>query len=154
MKISKHSIVSIHYELTNDSGETLDSSEGQDPLTYLHGTGSLIPGLERELEGKQVGDDLTAVITPADGYGEQDDTLIRDIPRSAFGDVDDLSPGMQFQGGGEGEAPQVFTITKITGDQVTVDGNHPLAGMTLKFDVSIESIRDATSEELDHGHVN
>jgi FKBP-type peptidyl-prolyl cis-trans isomerase SlyD len=120
MKISKHSIVSIHCELTNNSGETLDSSEGQDPLTYLHGTGSLIPGLERELEGKQVGDDLTAVITPADGYGEQDDTLIRDIPRSAFGDVDDLSPGMQFQGGGEGEAPQVFTITKITGDQVTV----------------------------------
>ncbi|MDG2071866.1 MAG: peptidylprolyl isomerase [Pseudomonadales bacterium] len=154
MKISKHSIVSIHYELTNDSGETLDSSEGQDPLTYLHGTGSLIPGLERELEGKQVGDDLTAVITPADGYGEQDDALIRDIPRSAFGDVDDLSPGMQFQGGGEGEAPQVFTITKITGDQVTVDGNHPLAGMTLKFDVSIESIRDATPEELDHGHVH
>ena len=140
--------------MTNDSGETLDSSEGQDPLTYLHGTSSLIPGLERELEGKQVGDDLTTVITPADGYGEQDDALIRDIPRSAFGDVDDLSPGMLFQGGGEGEAPQVFTVTKITGDQVTVDGNHALAGMTLKFDVSIESIRDAMPEELDHGHVH
>ena len=112
MKISKHSVVSIHYELTNDSGETLDSSEGQDPLTYLHGTGSLIPGLERELEGKQVGDELTAVITPVDGYGEQDDALIRDIPRSAFGDVEDLSPGMQFQGGGEGEAPQVLRSLK------------------------------------------
>lgn len=154
MKIAKHSVVSIHYELTNDSGETLDSSEGQGPLTYLHGTGSLIPGLERELEGKQVGDELTAVITPGDGYGEQDDTLIRDIPRSAFGDVEDLSPGMQFQGGGEGEAPHVFTVTKITSDQVTVDGNHPLADMTLNFDVSIESIRDATPEELDHGHVH
>lgn len=154
MKITKHSVVAIHYELTNDSGETLDSSEGQDPLTYLHGTGSLIPGLERELEGKQVGDELTAVITPSDGYGELDNALIRDIPRSAFGDVEDLSPGMQFQGGGEEEAPQVFTVTKITGDQVTVDGNHPLAGMTLNFDVSIESIRDATPEELDHGHVH
>lgn len=154
MKIAKHSVVSIHYELTNDSGETLDSSEGQDPLTYLHGTGSLIPGLERELEGRQVGEELTAVITPGDGYGEQDDALIRDIPRSAFGDVEDLSPGMQFQGGGEGEAPQVFTVTKIAGDLVTVDGNHPLAGMTLNFDVSIESIRDATPEELDHGHVH
>jgi FKBP-type peptidyl-prolyl cis-trans isomerase SlyD len=128
MKISKHSVVAIHYELKNDSGETLDSSEGQDPLTSLHGTGSLVPGLERELEGKQVGEELTAVITPGDGYGEQDDALIRDIHRSAFGDVEDLSPGMQFQGGGEGEAPQVFTVTKITGDQVTVDGNHPLAG--------------------------
>ena len=128
MKISKHSVVAIHYELKNDSGETLDSSEGQDPLTSVHGTGSLVPGLERELEGKQVGEELTAVITPGDGYGEQDDALIRDIHRSAFGDVEDLSPGMQFQGGGEGEAPQVFTVTKITGDQVTVDGNHPLAG--------------------------
>jgi len=154
MKVIEHAVVSIHYVLTDDSGETVDSSEGQDPLTYLHGTDALVPGLERELQGKQEGDELTAVITPADGYGEQDDALIQEIPRSAFGDVEELSPGMQFQGGAEGDDPQVFTVTKIEGDQVTVDGNHPMAGKTLNFYVSIENIREATPEELDHGHVH
>ena len=154
MKIGTHAVVSIHYVLTDDTGEEIDSSTGQEPLTYLHGTGHLIPGLERELDGKEAGDELIAVISPEDGYGEQDETLIRQIPRTAFGDIENIEPGMQFRAGGNDDDVQVITVTKVEGDDVTVDGNHPLAGMTLNFSVSIESVREASPEEIDHGHVH
>lgn len=143
----------MHYVLTDGTGEEIDSSTGQEPLTYLHGTGHLIPGLERELDGKEAGDELIAVISPEDGYGEQDETLIRQIPRTAFGDIENIEPGMQFRAGGNDDDVQIITVTKVEGDDVTVDGNHPLAGMTLNFSVSIQSVREASSEEIDHGHV-
>tara|TARA_E500000331_G_scaffold358061_1_gene422482 strand:- start:1651 stop:2115 length:465 start_codon:yes stop_codon:yes gene_type:complete len=153
MKIGTHAVMSMHYVLTDDTGEEIDSSTGQEPLTYLHGTGHLIPGLERELDGKEAGDELIAVISPEDGYGEQDETLIRQIPRTAFGDIENIEPGMQFRAGGNDDDVQIITVTKVEGDDVTVDGNHPLAGMTLNFSVSIQSVREASSEEIDHGHV-
>ena len=143
----------MHYVLTDGTGEEIDSSTGQEPLTYLHGTGHLIPGLERELDGKEAGDELIAVISPEDGYGEQDETLIRQIPRTAFGDIENIEPGMQFRAGGNDDDVQIITVTKVEGDDVTVDGNHPLAGMTLNCSVSIQSVREASSEEIDHGHV-
>lgn len=154
MKIEDNRVVSIHYVLTNETGETLDSSEGQDPLTYLHGTGSLIPGLERELAGKAVGDELEAVISPADAYGEQDDALIREVSRSAFEGVESLEPGMQFQANGENDAVQLITVVKVEEELVTVDANHPLAGVILNFSVKIEDVRGASGDEISHGHVH
>lgn len=154
MKIETNKVVSIHYELTNEAGETLDSSSGKDPLTYLHGTGALIPGLEKELEGKNQGDELTAVIPPEQAYGELDQNLIRDVDRAAFGDVEKLEPGMQFQASGNNDSVQVISVVEVKEDVVTVDANHPLAGMTLTFDVKVDDVREATEEELAHGHAH
>jgi FKBP-type peptidyl-prolyl cis-trans isomerase SlyD len=154
MKIETNKVVSIHYELTNEAGDKLDSSSGKEPLTYLHGTGALIPGLEKQLEGKNLGDELTAVIPPAEAYGEPDDKLIRDVDRSAFGDVEKLEPGMQFQARGENDSVQVISVVDVKEDTVKVDANHPLAGMTLKFDVKVDNVREATEEELAHGHAH
>jgi FKBP-type peptidyl-prolyl cis-trans isomerase SlyD len=154
MKIETNKVVSIHYELTDEAGDTLDSSSGKDPLTYLHGTGALIPGLEKELEGKNQGDELTAVIPPEQAYGEPDQNLIRDVDRAAFGDVEKLEPGMQFQASGNNDSVQVISVVEVKEDVVTVDANHPLAGMTLRFDVKVDDVREATEEELAHGHAH
>jgi FKBP-type peptidyl-prolyl cis-trans isomerase SlyD len=153
MQISQDSVVSIHYTLTSDAGEVIDSSSGSDPLTYMQGHGNLIPGLERELVGKQVGDKLTVRIAPADGYGEQDDALIQAIPRSAFGGTNEILVGMQFQANSN-QGPHTVTVTQVADDVVTVDGNHPLAGKHLNFAVEIIDVRAAAEEELSHGHVH
>ena len=153
MQIAQDSVVSIHYTLTSDSGEVIDSSSGADPLTYLQGHGNLIPGLERELEGKQSGDKLTVRIAPADGYGEMDDTLIQAVPRAAFAGAPDIQVGMQFQAQSN-HGPRTVTVTKVETDVVTVDGNHPLAGKHLNFAVEIIDVRAASEEELSHGHVH
>jgi FKBP-type peptidyl-prolyl cis-trans isomerase SlyD len=153
MQIAQDSVVSIHYTLTNDAGEVLDSSSGGDALVYLQGHGNLIPGLERELDGKKAGDKLTVRIAPVDGYGEQDAGLIQDVPRSAFAGVADIQVGMQFQAQSN-HGPRTVTITKVEGDSITVDGNHPLAGQHLNFAVEITEVRAATEEELSHGHVH
>jgi len=153
MFIGQDSVVSIHYSLTNDAGEVLDSSSDSDPLTYLQGHGNLISGLERELRGKQAGDKLKVRIAPADAYGEQDATLIQEVPRSAFGANNSLEVGMQFQAESN-HGPHTVTITKMVDDTITVDGNHPLAGQHLNFDVQVVEVRTATEEELSHGHVH
>ena len=153
MKISKDVVVSIEYTLRDDNGNVLDSSEGGEPLAYLHGNGSLIPGLEAQLEGKAANDALKVVVAPADGYGEFDAAQIVSVPKSQFAGVTDLSVGMQFTASGP-EGQQVVTVTKIENDMITVDGNHPLAGQTLTFDVKIINVREATEEELSHGHVH
>jgi FKBP-type peptidyl-prolyl cis-trans isomerase SlyD len=153
MQIAQDSVVSIHYTLTSDTGEVIDSSSGGDPLAYLQGHGNLIPGLERELQGKQTGDTLKVRIAPADAYGEQDASLIQDVPRAAFGANASIQVGMQFHAqSNQGE--RTVTITKVADDTVTVDGNHPLAGQHLNFDVEIIDVRAATEEELSHGHVH
>src|SRR4051812_5141452 len=126
MKIQQDSVVSIHYKLTNDGGEVLDTSADGDPLAYLQGHGNLIPGLERELQGKQIGDQLKVRIAPADAYGELDAALIQEVPRSAFGADADLHVGMRFHAESE-EGHRTVIVTKLAGDIVTVDGNHPLA---------------------------
>lgn len=152
MQIAKHTVVSIHYTLRDDQGAVLDSSDGKDPLLYIQGIGNLIPGMEEGLEGKRKGDKLEIKVSPEKGYGERNDTLIQKVPRSAFGDQD-VRPGMQFQAQTNSGA-QVVTITEVGLENVTVDGNHPLAGVALNFQVEVMDVRSATAEELEHGHVH
>lgn len=152
--IKENSVVTIHYELKNAQGEVLDSSKGQDPLVYLQGAGNIIIGLEEELAGKKVGDEVTAVIAPEKGYGMPVDALIQTVPRSAFGEaIDQVTVGMRFQAETE-QGPVPVVVTAMEGDTVTVDGNHPLAGQELHFKVSVSDVRDASAEEVEHGHVH
>ncbi|ANF58421.1 FKBP-type peptidyl-prolyl cis-trans isomerase [Halotalea alkalilenta] len=153
MQIAQNSVVAFHYTLTNEAGEVLDSSEGREPLTYLQGAGNIIPGLERQLLGRQTGDKLTVKVEPAEGYGEIQPQLVQEVPRASFQGVDDIAAGMQFQAQTQG-GPLLVTVTKVEGDTVTVDGNHPLAGEVLNFEVSIENVREASGEEVEHGHVH
>lgn len=153
MQIADKTVVSIHYTLTNALGETIDSSVGQDPLVYLQGAQNIIPGLENALTGKTVGDALQVTVEPAEGYGEIRDELIQEVDRSAFQGVDDIDVGMQFMAQTPwGEQP--VTVVKVEGDQITLDGNHQLAGETLNFDVEVVEVREATAEEVEHGHVH
>lgn len=153
MQIADKTVVSIHYTLTNADGETLDSSVGQDPLVYLHGSNNIIAGLEAALLGKTAGDTLQVSVEPGDGYGELRDELVQEVDRSAFQGVDEIDVGMQFMAQTPwGEQP--VTVVKVQGDNITLDGNHPLAGQVLNFDVEVVEIREATAEELDHGHVH
>jgi FKBP-type peptidyl-prolyl cis-trans isomerase SlyD len=149
MQITKDKVASIHYTLRDNEGTIIDSSEGRDPLHYLHGACNLIAGMEEGLEGKTKGEKLNLKIAPSKGYGEKDDTLVQKVPRSAFGDQE-VKTGMRFstnQGG-------VVTVTHVGLESITVDGNHPLAGVELNFAVEIMDVRNATSEELSHGHVH
>lgn len=154
MQIAANKAVSIDYTLTNDSGEVIDSSAGGAPLVYLHGCGNIIAGLEKALEGKQVGDQLNVAIEPEDAYGEYSAELVAVLDRSMFEGVDELEVGMQFHASAPDGGMQVVTIRDIDGDDVTVDGNHPLAGQRLNFDVKVVNVRDANPEEIAHGHIH
>jgi FKBP-type peptidyl-prolyl cis-trans isomerase SlyD len=153
MRIAKDTVVAIDYTLTDDGGQVIDSSEGRQPLSYLHGAGGMIPGLERQLEGKQAGDQLQVAVAPEEGYGPRNDDLRQDLPREQFAEVEQLDLGMQFRVESN-NGPMVITIVEIADDIVTVDGNHPLAGVNLNFAVTIRDVREATAEELDHGHAH
>lgn len=153
MQVAANKVVGIHYTLTNDAGEVLDSSQGGEPLFYLHGHSNIIPGLERQLEGLGVGDDFDVDVTPAEGYGEQDDNLVQEVPRSAFQGVDSVEAGMQFQTQGP-NGPMVVTVVEANDQVVSIDANHPLAGVALNFKGKVESIRDARDEEVQHGHAH
>jgi FKBP-type peptidyl-prolyl cis-trans isomerase SlyD len=128
MQIAHQKVVSIHYTLTNVDGDIIDSSEGSEPLSYLHGFGNIIPGLENALTGRKAGDRLTVSVTPAEGYGERDDGMIQTVPRNAFQGVDEIQPGMQFQAQSP-EGMQLVTVIGVEEDQVILDGNHPMAGL-------------------------
>ena len=154
MHIAEQSVVSIHYTLTNDAGETLDTSDGREPLVYLHGAQNIIPGLESELTGKSVGDSFDVTIQPEEAYGTVNPELVQTVPHSAFEGVEKVEPGMQFQARGDNGETQVITVTEVADSGVTVDGNHPLAGQVLNFSVRVEEIRAATEEEIEHGHVH
>ncbi len=153
MQIGKHKVVSIDYTLTNNDGEVLDTSKGHEPLAYIHGMEFMIPGLENALEGKSAGDSLSVSVEPRDGYGERDEELVKTVERAMFGDVERLETGMQFQAE-TNDGIEVVRVTAIDGDKVTVDGNHPLADTTLNFEVRVISVRKASQEEIDHGHVH
>jgi FKBP-type peptidyl-prolyl cis-trans isomerase SlyD len=153
MQISENSVVSFHYTLTDGNGKVIDSSQGNEPLTYLHGVGQIVPGLENALVGKTAGDKLDVEVAAEDGYGEHQEFMVQQVPREAFQGVDAIEPGMQFQA----QTPQggmTVTVTAVDDATVTVDGNHPLAGQTLFFAVEIVSVRDASEEEKAHGHVH
>ena len=153
MKIAKDKVVSFDYTLKNDNGDVLDSSEGGQPLAYLHGSGNIIPGLEQALEGRAAGDEFQVSIEPQDAYGEFDDGLTQVVPRNLFQGVDNIEVGMQFQAQ-TAEGVQVVRIAAVDGDDITIDANHPLAGARLHFDVNVAEVREASSEELEHGHVH
>ena len=153
LMIGDKSVVTIHYTLTDDAGEVLDNSRDSDPMVYLHGANNIIPGLENELTGKTAGATLKVTVSPENGYGEHSSEAIQKVPRSAFEGVEDIQPGMQFQTEGP-QGMQIIVVAEVSEEEVTVDANHPLAGKTLHFDVSIEAVRDATPEELDHGHAH
>ena len=150
--IANNHVVSFHYTLTNAEGETLDKSQGE-PLVYLHGAGNIIPGLEKALEGKTVGDKFTVTIPAAEGYGEYNPDLVQEVPAQMFQGVENIEAGMQFQAQTD-DGVQVVTVKAIEGENIIVDANFPLAGQDLTFEVEIAEIRDASEEELEHGHVH
>jgi FKBP-type peptidyl-prolyl cis-trans isomerase SlyD len=154
MLIAANKAVSIDYTLTNDAGEVIDSSSGGAPLVYLHGAANIIPGLEKALEGKQAGDELEVAIEPEDAYGEYLAELVSTLNRSLFEGVDELEVGMQFHASAPDGQMQIVTIRDIDGDDVTVDGNHPLAGQRLNFKVKVIDVRDASEEEIAHRHIH
>lgn len=153
MQIATNCVAYIHYTLTDEGGSVLDSSSGGEPLAYLHGAHNIIPGLEKALEGKKAGDKLSVKVAPEEGYGVRDESLIQQVPRRAFQGVKDIKPGMSFHANSS-QGPTQVTVTQVQGDMVTVDGNHALAGQTLNFEVEIAKVREATAEELMHGHVH
>ncbi len=149
MQITKNKVAGIHYTLRDNSGTVLDSSDGRDPLYYLHGAGNLIAGMEEGLEGKTQGDKFELKVSPEKGYGEKDPTMTQKVPRSAFGDQE-VKKGMKFST----DRGAVVTVTEVGLDSITVDANHPLAGVELNFDVEVMEVRNATAEEIQHGHVH
>jgi FKBP-type peptidyl-prolyl cis-trans isomerase SlyD len=153
MVISQDQVVSIHYTLRNDAGEVIDRSADGEPLSYLHGHGNLIPGLERELTGRKPGDRLQVKIAPAEAYGEYDRELVQRVPRRSLKGVASLQVGMRLQAQSPG-GPRAVTVTHLSGDMVTLDANHPLAGQVLNFEVEVAGVRPATEKELAHGHVH
>jgi FKBP-type peptidyl-prolyl cis-trans isomerase SlyD len=153
LSIKKDSVVTFNYTLEDDAGEVIDSSADGEPLAYLHGHGNLVPGLERELEGKNAGEKLTVKVSPADGYGEFSKDLIQKVPRRSLKGIAKITVGMRLHAQTD-QGPRAVTVTAVTGDMVTIDGNHPLAGKNLNFDIELVDVRDATEEELAHGHVH
>jgi len=153
MSIAQDQVVSIHYTLRDDAGEVVDRSADGAPLAYLHGHGQLIPGLERELTGKKPGERLQVKVPPAEAYGEYDHALVQKVPRRALKGVGDPRVGMRLQAQTP-QGPRAVTVTQVSGDLVTLDGNHPLAGKSLNFEVEVAAVRPATEEELAHGHVH
>ncbi|EKO3617486.1 MULTISPECIES: peptidylprolyl isomerase [Vibrio] len=153
MKIEKNMVVSIAYQVKMEDGVVVDQSTVEAPLEYLHGHNNLITGLERELEGKVIGDKFSATVAPEDAYGEHSDALVQRVPADVFQGVDELEVGMRFLADTD-QGPIPVEITEVDGDEVVVDGNHMLAGQTLTFYVEVIALREATAEELEHGHIH
>lgn len=143
----------MHYKLTDPEGKVIDSSEGQEPLTYLQGFGNIIPGLEDAMEGKNIGDKFTVQVKAEDGYGVRNEEMVQVLPSSMFTGIDKIEVGMEFHAETE-HGLQVVTVTHVENDQVTIDANHPLADVDLTFDIEVTEVRDATEDEMAHGHVH
>ena len=153
MQIAADSVVMIHYTLKDDAGKVLDSSDGGEPLAYIQGHGNLVPGLEKALEGKKDGDAVTVTLSPDEGYGTRNEALVQRVPKRSLQGSGEIRKGMQFRAQTD-EGLRVFVVTAVVGDMVSLDGNHPLADQTLHFNVEVVSVRAATEEELEHGHVH
>lgn len=153
MQIEEGTVVSMDYALKDDEGTLLDQSQPGQPLVYLHGHRNIIPGLESALVGKAVGDTVEVRVSPVDGYGVPNPALEQVVPKDRFQGVEDLQVGMQFQANTE-QGPISVRVVNVDGDSVTVDGNHPLAGKHLNFNVTVQEVRSATEEELAHGHIH
>ncbi len=154
MQIDQNTVVSFDYTLTDPQGNTLDTSSGREPLAYLHGASNIIPGLESAMAGKKSGDAFVVTVPAADAYGERDEQLIQAVPRQAFPEGAQIEVGQQFQARSPDGQARVVRVVGVEPEQVTVDANHPLAGVELTFDVAIKEVREATEEEIQHGHVH
>jgi FKBP-type peptidyl-prolyl cis-trans isomerase SlyD len=150
MQVAADTVVSIDYTLKDDDGEVIDTSEGREPLAYLHGHGNIIPGLEKALEGKNEGDELQVKVEPDEGYGPHRQELVQNVSMEAFAGIDKVEPGMKFNAE-SAQGPLVVKVTEIDGDQVTIDANHDLAGQELNFDVTVRDVREASQQELEQG---
>lgn len=154
MKIADGCVVAMDYTLKTEDGSLIDTSEGDEPMWYLHGSGQIVPGLESALTGRAVGDKLEAVVKPEDGYGPRHDDRVLTVPRSKLPDSPEPEVGMQLEAQGRRGEQVVLWVTDINGDEVTLDGNHPLAGQTLHFEVEVKDVREATADEKKHGHAH
>jgi len=150
MEISAACIASIHYTLTDDDGRIIDQSSDDRPLRYFHGAGNIIPGLEKALAGRKAGDALKVDVKPEEGYGVRNEGMVQDLPRESFKGVERVEPGMQFEARTE-RGPLLVTVVEVADDRVRIDGNHPLAGQTLHFDVRVLDVREATEDEKQNG---
>ena len=150
MQIAEDTVVRFDYTLRDTDGEVIDTSEGREPLVYLHGHANIVPGLEKAMEGSSEGEELSVTVKPEEGYGPYRDELVQDVPREIFQGVDSIEPGMRFQAQSDA-GPMVVTVKEVGDEQVTVDGNHMLAGQDLQFEVAIRGVRDATPEEIEQG---
>lgn len=154
VQIADQKVVTLDYTLKDDEGTLIDSSEGRGDFVYLHGARNIVPGLENALTGKVAGDAVSVAVGPTEGYGERDDNLQQAVPKEMFEAEADLSVGMQFHAQSPEGEMMVVTVVGVEGDEVVVDGNHPLAGVSLNFDVTVVEVRDASAEEIEHGHVH
>lgn len=152
MQIADNSVVSFEYTLKDDAGTVLDTSDGREPLTYLHGQGNIIPGLEKALTGKATGDSLELTVGPEEGYGRRDEKMIRNIPVRKLSDKNPVA-GRRYRAQLE-EGVAIVVVTSVKGDYAVVDANHPLADKTLHFSIKVTEVRAATEEEIQHGHVH
>lgn len=153
MQITNNTAVSIHYTLTNDAGEELDSTSGGEPMVYLHGSGNIITGLEKALHNKNTGDKIDVRVEAAEAYGKFSDDLIQVVSREMFDGIETIEVGMQFQTSAN-SGSGIITVVQVDGENITIDGNHPLAGEALNFAVEIVNVRLATKEEISHGHIH
>src|SRR5688500_8684997 len=152
-QVSNGKVVSFSYTLRDSEGNVLEQTEKNQPMQYLHGNQNIIPGLEKEMEGMNVGDSKKVTVEPQEGYGEYDEKLVFNVPRTNFPKEAQLEPGMEFQAQTE-QGPMPLIVLEVADDHVIVDANHPMAGETLNFEVTVEEVRTATTQELSHGHVH
>ncbi|MCW9025417.1 MAG: peptidylprolyl isomerase [Gammaproteobacteria bacterium] len=153
MQITEKMVVTLNYTLKDDDGNVIDSAQ-DGSFTYLHGAANIIPGLENALIGKGEGDSLSVTIEPEEGYGERNDSMTQVVSRDLFEGDEEITVGMQFHAESPDGQPMTVSVAHIEGDDVTIDGNHPLAGVRLNFDVNVVGIREASAEEMEHGHVH
>ena len=153
MQIVDQKVVTLHYTLTDNEGRVIDQSE-DGSFAYLHGASNIIPGLENALSGKSAGEELSVAVSPEDAYGDRDESMLQQVPKNMFEDTDQIAVGTQFHAQGPNGEMLVVTVMEVQEEHVLVDGNHPLAGVELNFDVKIIDVRDASEEEVEHGHVH
>jgi FKBP-type peptidyl-prolyl cis-trans isomerase SlyD len=153
MQIGDQKVVILHYTLTDNEGRVIDQSE-DGSFAYLHGASNIIPGLENALAGKSAGEELSVSVSPEEAYGVRDDSMLQQVPKNMFEDTEQIAVGTQFHAQGPNGEMLVVTVMEVQDEHVVVDGNHPLAGVDLNFDVKIIEVRDASEEEVEHGHVH
>lgn len=154
MIIQKNCVVAFDYTLTDNEGTVIDTSLNREPLVYLHGVKAIIPGMEKALDGRSAGDKFKTTLAPEDAYGQRDEALMHRIPHAELKHIEGLQEGSQIQAESEGGGRTIYSVILIKDGEVTLDGNHPLAGITLNFDMDVKSVRAASDEEIEHGHVH